>query len=305
MKKKIVFIVGPTGIGKTETAVLLAKKIKAEIVSCDSMQVYKHMDILTSKPGLKLRKLIPHHLVDIVPPAKEYNVSVYRKAAVKKIKDILKRGKVPLLAGGTGHYMSVLIDGIFKAVVADQNIRGRLYKEAARKGSGYLYESLQKIDPQAASKIHPNDVKRIVRALEVFKATGKPISELQKDRKGLSEDYDIRIFCLDTQRPRLYRRIEKRVDEMFKQGLVGEVKKLLKLKLSRTASYAIGIREIKGYLEGWYDLEEAKRLIKRNTRLYAKRQLTWFRKDKRIQWIKVGVKEKPKAIADKIFKLLR
>jgi len=305
VKEKVVFIGGPTGIGKTETAVLLARKINAEIVSCDSMQVYRHMDIVSSKPTLRLRKIVPHHLIDILPPTKEYNVSVYRKAAVKKIKDILKKGKVPLLVGGTGHYMSILIDGIFKDSAPDKNVRSRLYREAAKKGSRYLHQELRRVDPQAASKIHPNDIKRVVRALEVFKATGKPISELQKNRKGLGQDYDIRIFCLDAQRPRLYRKIEERVDRMFEQGLVSEVKKLLKLKLSRTAAYAIGIKEIKGYLEGLYDLEEAKRLIKRNTRLYAKRQLTWFRKDKRIKWIKAGVKDNSRRAAQIIFKPLK
>jgi len=263
------------------------------------------MDILTSKPAPLLRKKAAHHLVGIIPPTKEYNVSVYRKNALKKIKEVLKKGKIPLLVGGTGLYMSVLIDGIFKAKSQNKGIRSQLYKQAERMGSGYLYNRLRKVDPVAALRIHPNDIKRIVRALEVFETTGKPISELQRQREGLCNNYDIRILCFNMQREGLYKKIDARVDKMFRSGLLDEVKKLLKLKLGKTASYAIGIRELKGYFDGVYDLEEAKRLIKRNTRLYAKRQLTWFRKDKRIEWTEVGEKEKPSSIANRIFQKLK
>jgi tRNA dimethylallyltransferase len=304
MKPKIIFLVGPTAIGKTETAVRLAKIINAEIISCDSMQVYKGMDIITSKPAIALRRKVRHYLIDEVSPAKEYNVSQYRKKALQKINVILKKGKIPLFVGGTGLYMSTLIDGIFQAKAENKNIKKKLYRQAEKHGSVYLYKRLGKVDPQAAHKIHPNDSRRIVRALEVYAVTGKPISELQKQRRGLADEYDISIFCLNMQRDKLYRRIEERVDKMFRQRLVKEVKKLLKLKLGRTASYAIGIRELKDYFEGKYDLEEAKRLMKRNTRLYAKRQLTWFRKDKRINWINIGDKDKPGKVANKILKIL-
>ncbi|MCX5709187.1 MAG: tRNA (adenosine(37)-N6)-dimethylallyltransferase MiaA, partial [Candidatus Omnitrophica bacterium] len=201
-------------------------------------------------------------------------------------------------------YMSVLIDGIFKAEAADSRIRERLYRQAEKNGSANLYKRLNKVDAQAAAKIHPNDTRRIVRALEVFESTGKPISLLQKERKGLSADYDVKIFCLNAKREELYRKIDSRVDKMFESGLVDEVRKLLKIKLSKTSRTALGIREVKGYLDGAYDLEEAKRLLKLNTRHYAKRQLTWFRKDKRIKWIKVSAKDKPNTIRDKIWKKL-
>ena len=304
MKPKLVFLVGPTAIGKTKVAVLLAKKLNAEIISCDSMQVYKNMDIVTSKPGCALRKMVKHHLIDIISPVVEYNVSKYRREAIKKIGEIVNKGKLPLFVGGTGLYRSILIDGIFKQKAQNKLIRSRLFKQAKKFGSTYLYKRLEKIDPEAAGKIHPNDTKRLVRALEVFEASGEPISKLQKQRRGLADEYDIKIFCLNMERDKLYQRIDKRVDKMFEDGVEKEVKKLLKLKLSRTAKYAIGIRELKGYFAGEYDLAEANRLIKRNSRLYAKRQLTWFRKDKRISWINIAKKETPERISKRIWKEL-
>jgi len=304
MKPRVLFLVGPTAIGKTDIALQLAAKINAEIISCDSMQIYKGMEILTSKPALEVRKKIPHHLIDIVSCDKEYNVSKYRLAAIRKINEIIKRGRVPLFVGGSGLYMSVVIYGIFKAKTEDKDIRQRLYKEAQDSGAHKLYDKLMKVDPRAAQKIHPNDIKRIIRALEVFELTGKPISQLQATRKGLADKYDIKILGLDMPRDELYKRIDERVDEMFKRGLVEEVKKLLKLKLSQTARAAIGLNEIKGFLEGLYDLEEAKKLMKRNTRQYAKRQMTWFRKDRRIIWIDITSKEKTIKIAETLWKKL-
>lgn len=299
-KPKVIFLVGPTAMGKSDIAVHLAKKIKGEIISCDSMQVYRRMNILTSKPSVSLRRKVAHHLIDILSAQKEYNVARYRQEAIGKVKEVVRRGRIPLFVGGTGLYLSCLIDGIFQAKAENKKIRQRLYRQAESKGSHYLYERLKKKDPRAASKIHPNDTRRIVRALEVFNVTGKPISQLQKERKGLADEYAIRIFGLNMDRPCLYKRIDARVDKMFRKGLLSEVKKLLKQKISKTASCAIGIKELKGYFDGEYNLEEAKRLMKRNSRLYAKRQLTWFRKDKRIEWIEVGEQERPKEVAKRI-----
>jgi len=304
MKPRMIFLVGPTAVGKSGTAVCLAKKINAEIISCDSMQVYKGMDIITSKPPLALRRRVPHHLISVISTDKEYNVSRYYKDTARKVKEVLKRGKVPFIVGGTGLYMSILIDGIFKSSASSKIIRNRLYRQAEERGSEYLYNRLKIIDSQAASRIHPNDTKRIIRALEVFEATGQPISRLQKQRKGLGQQYNTKVFGLNMPREKLYRKIEERVEKMFTDGLVDEAKRLLKLKLSKTAAYAIGIKELKGFFCGLYGLDEAKRLIKRNTRLYAKRQMTWFRKDKRINWIEVGEKEKPQSIANRIWKEL-
>lgn len=304
MLKKIIFIVGPTAIGKSEAAVYLAKRIGAEVISCDSMQVYKGMDIITSKPKLALRKTIKHYLISTVPLGKDYDVSSYRNDALKKVKEIISRGKVPIFVGGTGLYMSILVDGIFEEGVQDKLMRDRLYEIAKNRGSIYLHNQLKRVDPEAAAKIHPNDTKRIIRALEVFRVTGKPISSLQKKRHGLRDEYEIRIFCLNTEKGELYKRIDERVERMFKEGLIKEVRGLLRKRLSRTASFAIGIREAKGYLRGDYGLEEAKDMIKLNTRRYAKRQLTWFRKDKKIVWINLKDKDTPFKISRRIWKEL-
>jgi tRNA dimethylallyltransferase len=305
MKERIVFLVGPTAIGKSKVAVSLAKKINAEIISCDSMQIYKGADIVTSKPPLSLRKKAAHHLLGIISTQKEYDVSKYRKDALLKIKEILAKEKVPLLVGGTGLYMTILLDGIFKDRAQDRAFRQRLYKKVDRFGSHYLHAKLAKIDSAAASKIHPNDAKRIIRALEVYKVTGRPISLLQKQRVGLWGEYDIKIFCLNLERDKLNQRIALRVDKMFKQGLMKEVKSLLRRKLSRTACCAIGIKELKGYFNKDYDLDTAKSLMVRNTCLYAKRQLTWFRKDKRINWLTIEDKQRPADIARRIFKKIK
>ena len=301
---KVIFIVGPTAAGKSGVAVELPRKINAEIISCDSMQIYKGMDIITSKPLVLLRKKIKHHFIGILPPEKEYNVSRYRQQALRKIKEVIKRGKVPLFCGGTGLYVSILVDGIFKVKAQSPALRKKLYQELEKQGKDYLYKKLKRLDRQAAQKIHPNDIKRIIRALEVFEATGKPISGLQKEREGLSKDYAVNIFCLNMDRGALYKRIDSRVDKMFRAGLLQEVRRLLKKKLSKTSRYAIGINELKGFIEGKYSLEEAKRLIKRNTRHYAKRQLTWFRKDKRIQWVNIQDNDTPVKIAGRLWREL-
>jgi len=302
---KVIFLVGPTAVGKSRIAVYLAKKINAEIISCDSMQIYRGMDIITSKPPASLRRQVKHHLIGTVSPLGEYDVAAYRRDALKKIGQVLRRGKVPLFTGGTGLYVSILVDGIFSVECRDERTRRQLLKAAEEKGNAFLHERLSQIDPEAAGRIHENDTRRIVRALEVFRVSGKPISELQKQRKGLAVDYDVRTFCLDMPRQALYERIERRVDKMFSSGLADEAEELLRRKLSRTAAQAIGIKEIKGYLDGHYDLDEAKSLIKKNTRQYAKRQLTWFRKDKRVEWIQLEPGEKPSSVADMIIVRLR
>lgn len=304
IRKRIIFLVGPTAVGKSEAALKLAARIPAEIISCDSMQIYKGMDIVSSKPLKTLMRRVKHHLIGILSPEEEYSVVKYRRQAIDKIKEVIKRGRIPLFVGGTGFYMSILIDGIFTAKPENKKLRQFMYKEAELRGSRYLHQKLAKVDPQAALRIHPNDTRRIVRALEVFETMGLPISKLQKHRRGLACEYDIRIFCLNMPRDKLYKRIDERVDKMFKRGLLKEISKLLKLKLSRTACYCLGIRELKGYFRGLYDLEEAKRLMKRNSRLYAKRQLTWLRKDKRINWIELSGRETPQLIANKIWKKL-
>lgn len=297
---QIIFLVGPTAIGKSVLAVKLAKKLNAEIISMDSMQIYKGLDILSSKPAKSMRNEVRHHLLDIARPEDEFDAAAYRRLAIRKINEIHRRGKIPLFAGGTGLYMSVVINGIFKDAGKDEILRRKLYAQSQTKGSPFLYNKLKKIDPQAASKIHPNDLRRIIRAMEVYKLTGRPISKLWKKRKGLSDKYEIKRLGLNKEREKLYKGVHLRVDEMFRNGLVDEVKGLLKRKPSLSCIQAIGIKEIKGFLDGIYDLEYAKELMKKNTRNYAKRQLTWFRKDKGILWFDPGRKDILKALMNNL-----
>lgn len=304
LKKKIIFLVGPTGIGKTAVAVSLAKKINAEIISCDSMQVYRKMGILTSQASLAQRKRVKHHLLGIISPQEEYNAARYRKDALWVSQKLFSKGKIPLFVGGSGLYYSVIIDGLFPGVPQDKLIRAKLNKQLKIKGKEYLYQILVKVDSIAARKIHPHDTRRIIRALEVYLKTGKRISQLQKTREGLGQDYEIKVFGLNLKRQLLYDLINQRVKKMFNSGLIVEVKCLLKDKLSKTATGAIGIVELKGYFCGNYSLDEARRLMQRNSRHYAKRQLTWFRKDKRIQWINVHKIESPTQVALRIWKKL-
>ncbi len=287
MKQKLLFLVGPTASGKTNLSIKLAKKIKGEIISCDSMQVYKEPRIITNKPTKEQLKKARHHLISIVSLEKEFDVLDFIKLAKRSIKEILKRKKIPILIVGTGFYMASLLDGLIQGVASDKKIRDRLYKEAQLNGNDFLHKRLQKIDPDAAKRIHPNDIKRVIRALEVYEITKAPISKLEK-KGGIYNDYDMEIIGIDLSRDELYNRINKRSEGMFKKGLVREVKSLIKSKLSAQGLGILGIKEIKGFLDSQYDLDEAKRLLARNTRHYAKRQLTWFRHEKRIKWMEEG-----------------
>ena len=279
----VIFLVGPTASGKTNLSILLAQKLNAEIVSCDSMCVYKGMDILTSKPSLSVRKKIKHHLIDIIPPTEEFSIAEYRKMALDKIGDILKRGKTPLFVGGSGLYVKAIVDGLFPSAEKDLKFRKKQEALAKKYGKSYLYKKLKKIDPDRAGKIHPNDLRRVIRALEIYHTEKRKPSELNRSTEPLK--YDFKIFGLAIERSELYKNINDRVDEMFKKGIAGEIKKLSKKTLSMTAGKALGYSEVLGYLKGRYSLEEAKELLKKNTRHFAKRQLTWFRPDSRIRWL--------------------
>ncbi|MBM3251849.1 MAG: tRNA (adenosine(37)-N6)-dimethylallyltransferase MiaA [Candidatus Omnitrophica bacterium] len=302
LKKKIIFLVGPTASGKSAVALELAEKLNCEIISCDSMQVYKELNIVSAKPSKSDRKKIQHHLIDVVSVADNYNVADYQSQAQEAIKKIHKKNKIPLIVGGSGLYIKVLLDGIFSEAASDKKIRDKLFKQAEKYGKSYLYCRLNKIDPAAANKIHPNDLRRIVRALEVYAKTKIPISRLQSQTKGLFDEYEVELFGLQLDRQELYQRINDRVDKMFESGLVKELKRVLHKKLSLTAKKIIGIKEIQNFLTERISADEAKDLLKRNTRHYAKRQLTWFRKEKRINWIQINPDENPKTIAGKIWK---
>lgn len=294
IKPKIVIITGPTAVGKTSLALNLAQIFKAEIVNADSMQFYRYMDIGTAKPTLKERGFIPHHLIDIRNPDENYNVAQFKRDADDIIRDIHTRGKQVLVVGGTMLYLKALCYGIFLAPPADMNLREHLNKLAKQKGREFLHQILRKIDPEAAQRIQPKDIARLIRAIEIYKLTAKPISWHQKYHQFATQDYQYLKICLYQHREALYQRIEKRIDGMFAQGLVKEVEALLKMGYTPNlkAMQAIGYRHIVAYLKGNYDIEKAKVLLKTDTRRYAKRQLSWFRQEKDILWYSTKEMEK-------------
>ncbi|MFA6282296.1 MAG: tRNA (adenosine(37)-N6)-dimethylallyltransferase MiaA [Candidatus Omnitrophota bacterium] len=281
----IVFIVGPTATGKTEVAFELAKKIKAEIISCDSMLFYKEASTVTSKPPEYMLKEVTHHFVGNISVKDTYSVFDYYTEAAQKIRNLFEKKIPQIVCGGSGLYVKALLDGIFGGVGEDKDLRKELEKQAQGFGKEYLHEELRKVDPETAGKI--SDLRRIIRALEVYRVTGVPLSQKKKEAKGLWGDLPIKMFGLRFKREALYERINKRVEDMFARGAVDEVKKLLQLDLSVTAEKIIGIKEIAGFLSGEYDIEKAKELMKNNTRHLAKRQMTWFKADKRIEWLDV------------------
>jgi tRNA dimethylallyltransferase len=299
-----IFIVGPTAAGKSEIGFCLAERLNAEIVCCDATQVYREIAIANDKPSAKVMTRLPHHLVDIISVTEDFNVARYRELAIPAIQDIKARGKTPLIIGGSGMYMSVLLDGIFEGITVEEDLREEISQQCDREGCAVLHERLKSLDPQAAAKIHPNDPQRIIRALEVVLSTGQPISSLQQKRDGLWGKAPIKIFAFNRPRQELYHRAEARVDAMFAQGLVEEIKKVSRLPLSPTARKIIGIPEVTGYLKKEHDLERAQYLMKLHTRHYVKRQLTWFRRDKRLTWIDIKQTDTKESIADQIESLL-
>lgn len=296
----IIFIVGPSAVGKSEIGLSLAQGLNAEIICCDAMQVYREIAIASDKPSAKARAFVPHHLIDICSVTEDFNVARYRQLASLAIQDIQARGKTPVIVGGSGMYMSVLLDGIFEGVAVEEDLREELTEEQKAKGIGFLYGRLKALDQQAANKIHPNDTQRIIRALEVAISTGQSITKLQQKRDGLWGKMPVKIFGLRRPREELYQRVEIRVDEMFAKGIVEEIKQIASLPLSSTGQKIIGIPEIMGYLKGEHDLERAKYLMKLNTRHYVKRQLTWFRREKRLTWIDIEPGQTATQVVDSI-----
>lgn len=287
MKKTIYVIGGPTASGKSKLAVELAKKINGEIISADSMQVYKDMNIGTAKINTEEMCGIKHYLIDIISPEKRYSVSNFKKDAEKAIETILSKGKTPIIVGGTGLYIDSLIYGIkFQDEKIDEEYREKLNKIAEEQGLENLYNQAQQIDPEAMKKISKNDKKRIIRVLEIYHKTGKTKTELEKESRKVNPKYNYKVYAITMDREKLYKRINNRVDEMLQKGLINEVKEILK-KYNHfpTAMQGLGYKEVVEFLENKTTENEMIEKIKKETRHYAKRQLTWFKKNKETEWL--------------------
>jgi len=285
MVNKVLILLGPTSVGKTGASILPAKELGTEIISADSMQVYRHMDIGTAKPSREEMALVRHHMIDIVEPWEEFSAGRFIEEVVPIIERLHSEGKVPLVVGGTGLYIKSMTRGLFSAPGANTILREELLSEEEEE-PGTLYGLLLELDPETAKGITPNDTRRLIRALEVCLQSACPVSELKKSLTS-PLPYDFIKIGITRERDELYSLIERRVDEMIEAGLLEEAKKVLSMNPSRTAMQAIGYKELAGFLEGEYPLEEAVRLIKRNTKRYAKRQFTWFKKEEGISWADV------------------
>ena len=287
IKPKVVVICGPTASGKTALSIELAKKINGEIISCDSMQIYKDMNVGTAKPTKEEMQGIKHYLVDYVLPTKRYSVADYKRDAEKSIKKILEKGKVPIIVGGTGLYVDSLIYNIeYPEIKFDEQYRKKLEKEVEEKGLENLYKEAKKIDPIAVEKISKTDKKRLLRILEIYHATGKTKTEQEIISRRNEPKYDYKVYALLWDREKLYDRINLRVDLMIKQGLIEEVKSILeKYNTFPTAMQGLGYKEVVQYLNGELTKEEMIEKVKQETRRYAKRQMTWFRKNKQTVWL--------------------
>jgi tRNA dimethylallyltransferase len=299
------YLTGPTAGGKTSTGLELARLIGAEIISLDSMALYRSMDIGTAKPTAEERAAVPHHLVDVLEPHEEYSLAQYLEATGQATRAIKQRGREVLFVGGTPLYLKGLLRGIFEGPAADWTLRKTLEEEASRQGPGYLHRRLAEIDPASAAWLHPNDTRRLVRAIEVFEKTGRPISQWQEQFKTGRRAEEVRVFVLDWPREQLYARINRRVDQMFAAGLVDETRQLLARPepLSKTAQQALGYREVIEYLQGQHSLAETVDLVKTHTRQFAKRQWTWFRSLSECRFVPVAEETKPGELARQIASL--
>ena len=301
-KPLVVIISGPTASGKTGLSIEIAKRFNGEIVSADSMQIYKSMDIATAKPTKDETAEIRHHLIDFVEANENFSVAKYKQLALSAIDDILSRGKLPIVCGGTGLYIDTLMNNTVFLDYEDSGIRERLEKRKESDGIESLYEELKKVDPDTASRLHLNDSKRIIRALEVYYLTGKTISEQNSLSHKEESPYDFLLFVLSAHnREILYKRINDRVDKMLDMGLVEEAGSFFASDISKTAKQAIGYKELKPYLDGEISLETAVEKLKMETRRYAKRQLTWFRNKKNVNWLYI---DDEKSVSDECAQII-
>ena len=288
MKNPLVVLTGPTAVGKTKLSISLAKALNGEIISADSMQVYKYMDIGSAKITEKEMDGVPHHLIDVLSPFEEFHIVRFQELAKKAMEDIYNRGKTPVFVGGTGFYIQAITKDIdFTEGEEDKQYREELSRLAAEKGNEFLHEMLQEVDKKSAEEIHANNVKRVIRALEFYKENGFPISQHNEEQKQNETPYNLAYFVLNAPRDLLYERIDRRVDEMMENGLVKEVQKLKDMGCRRemTSMQGLGYKEILSFLDGEIPLDEAVRILKRDTRHFAKRQLTWFRRESNVVWV--------------------
>jgi tRNA dimethylallyltransferase len=301
MERIVIVLVGPTCSGKTSIGISLAKNLGSEIISADSRQIYKHLSIGTAKPNADELTVVKHHFIDLIEPDIEYNVSRFETEALAEIDRIISGGKIPVVVGGSGLYIRSLIDGLFNTVDTDDDFREELKIKREKFGNEFIYEELKKIDPLSAEKMLPQNWKRVMRALEVFHITGVPISKFQQEYQRETPHNFIQ-FGLEWEREVLYKSIEKRVDLMIESGLVEEVQNILSAGFSNqlNALNTVGYKEIISFLNNEITLDRAVELIKRNTRRYAKRQMTWFRKDERIKWIQINSQNDYEKVAAQI-----
>lgn len=288
MKDSLIILTGPTAVGKTDLSIKLAKAVKGEIISADSIQVYKYMDIGSAKITQKEMQGVPHHLIDVLNPNEDFNVVLCKNMANKAINEILDRGHIPIITGGTGFYIQAVLYDIDFKENEDDGYRSSLEKLLEEKGAVYLHDMLKEIDEKSAEDIHFNNAKKVIRALEYYHQTGEKISEHNELERAKSSPYNFAYFVLNCERAKLYQRIEKRVDIMLEQGLVDEVKNLIdkyKLTADMVSMQGLGYKEIYSYLMGEISLDEAVYILKRDTRHFAKRQLTWFRREKDVTWV--------------------
>ncbi len=287
MNQKVAAVVGATASGKTSLAIRLAQEYDGEIVSADSMQIYKGMNIATAKPSQEEMCGIPHHVMDFLPPTESFSVSQYVAMADSAIRDILARGKLPIVCGGTGLYIRSLVENVqFSPEESNEVLREKLNERYRKEGGEVLLWELAEFDPETAKKLHPSNSKRIIRAIEIYKTTGITMSEQLANSKCVPSPYDWTVIGLSyTDRQKLYDRINLRVDIMLRQGLLDEAKEFYRNHIGKTAVGAIGYKELKPYLDGEMPLEQAVECLKQETRRYAKRQITWFKKDSYIHWI--------------------
>ncbi len=303
MERRVIVIAGPTASGKTALGIKIAKNLGSEIISADSRQLYKNLNIGTAKPTSDELSEVKHHFINLLEIDEDYNVSKFELDALEIIRKLHSVNKIPVVVGGSGLYIKALVDGIFNEVDTDEKYREELLQLKNEKGNDYLYELLRVSDPIAAAELLPQNWKRVIRALEVLKISGKSIKEFHKSYKR-EDDFQFYQFALNWERAILYDRIEKRVDLMIDQGLVEEVNGVLNAgyKKDQNALNTVGYKEIISYLDGEISLERAVELIKRNTRRYAKRQMTWFRRDERIKWFGIKKDEDVNTIADEIIR---